>query len=87
MNDRSHYQGLLRALAPFGTLGPGGPHIGRTRAELDVGYGACRLSEKQHLAWLADITRSLLQPQNLRRIVDVVHFEWTGSVGDVTYCP
>lgn len=87
VDDRRQYQGLLDALAPFGTLGQDGPHVGRTRAELDIGYGICRLSEKQHLAWMADITRSLLEPQTLRRIVDLVHFAWTGSVGDVNYCP
>ncbi|KAI9931689.1 hypothetical protein ASPWEDRAFT_37455 [Aspergillus wentii DTO 134E9] len=87
VEDGYLYQNLLDALEPYGTLGPDGPHVGRTRAQLDVGYAICRLSEKQHLAWMADITRSLLKPATLRRIVDVVHFEWTGSVGDVDYCP
>ncbi|RAO65241.1 uncharacterized protein BHQ10_001253 [Talaromyces amestolkiae] len=87
VDNRHQYQNLLSALAPFGTLGQDGPHVGRTRAELDIGFGICRLSEKQHLAWLADVTRSLLEPLTMRRIVDVVHYAWTGSVGDANYCP
>ncbi|KAK5789822.1 hypothetical protein VI817_008945 [Penicillium citrinum] len=87
VDDRRQYQRLIAALAPFGTLGRDGPHVSRTRVELDIGFGICRLSEKEHLAWLADITRSLLEPQTMRRIVDMVHYTWTGSVGDANYCP
>ncbi|PYI01872.1 hypothetical protein BO78DRAFT_411106 [Aspergillus sclerotiicarbonarius CBS 121057] len=87
VGDRRGYQGLLAALEPFGTLGMEGPSVRMTRAELDIGYGVCKAEKGRHLAWLADITRSLLQPETLRRIVDVVHFGWTGSEGDVEYCP
>ncbi|RAH63581.1 hypothetical protein BO85DRAFT_455560 [Aspergillus piperis CBS 112811] len=81
------YWGLLEVLAPYGTLGKEGPRVGQTRAELDFRYGVCRSSSTLHAAWLADITRSLLEPRTLRRIVDVVHFEWTGCEGEVEYCP
>ncbi|KAI2896289.1 hypothetical protein CBS63078_5580 [Aspergillus niger] len=86
-DHRQAYRGLLEALAPFGTLGEKGPSVGQTRAELDFKYGVCRSSSTLHVSWLADITRSLLEPQTLRRIVDVVHFEWTGCEGEVDYCP
>ncbi|PWY82775.1 hypothetical protein BO83DRAFT_305002 [Aspergillus eucalypticola CBS 122712] len=86
-DHRRAYWGLLEALAPYGTLGKEGPRVGQTRAELDFRYGVCRSSSTLHAAWLADITRSLLEPRTLRRIVDVVHFEWTGCEGEVEYCP
>ncbi|GLB10289.1 hypothetical protein AtubIFM57258_006691 [Aspergillus tubingensis] len=81
------YRGLLQALTPYGTLGKEAPRVGQTRAELDFRYGVCRSSSTMHAAWLADITRSLLEPGTLRRIVDVAHFEWTGCEGEVDYCP
>jgi hypothetical protein len=36
---------------------------------------------------IPDATRSLLKPTTLRQIVDVVHFEWSGDIGAVNYCP
>ncbi|GKZ86285.1 hypothetical protein AnigIFM56816_001337 [Aspergillus niger] len=86
-NHRRAYRGLLKTLAPFGTLGEKGPRVEQTRAELDFKYGVCRSSSTLHAAWLADITGSLLEPRTLRRIVDLVHFEWMGCEGDVDYCP
>jgi hypothetical protein len=35
--------------------------------------------------WLADIVRVVLHPDNLRRLVDVVHLPWNGELGDVDY--
>jgi hypothetical protein len=78
---------LLASLAPFGTLGKNGPSVSRKRAELDKQYATCIGDRQRHLAWLADACRSLLCPQTLRRIVDVVHYRWDGEVGDVQYCP
>lgn len=81
------YQQLLEALVPFGTLGMDGPSIEMKRKELDLLYSANRRSARTHLAWLADTTRVLLQPGLSRKLVDVVHYEWTGAVGDLHYCP
>lgn len=81
------YRQLLGVLAEYGTLGNDRPQVTRRRAEMDMCYHLYRTSSKSHLAWLADSTRSLLDPVTLRRIVDVVHFEWQGQVGDVKYCP
>ncbi|KAG6828127.1 hypothetical protein H0H92_009119 [Tricholoma furcatifolium] len=86
MSD-GRYEQLLEALAVYGTLGDQGPRVTKRRAEMDMAYHQIRLSPETHLAWLADCTRSLLDPVNLRKIVDVVHFEWKGHVGDVEYCP
>ncbi|KAJ5982176.1 hypothetical protein N7451_012276 [Penicillium sp. IBT 35674x] len=82
-----HYDKLLRALQPYGTLGHDGPHWARKRMELDRLYSLNRRSTRTHLAWLADMTRLLLKPSNFRRIVDVVHYSWTGDIGQVDYCP
>lgn len=46
-----------------------------------------RISPDTHMAWLADSTRSILNPGTLSRIIDVLHFEWVGNTGDVEYCP
>ncbi|KAJ5898323.1 hypothetical protein N7504_008611 [Penicillium tannophilum] len=81
------YDGLLKALEPFGSLGHDGPHWGRQRMELDKLYTINRCSTRTHLAWLADMTRLLLKPSNFRRIVDVVHYHWTGEIGQMNYCP
>lgn len=81
------YQQLLEVLAPFGTLGKNGPSIKLKRKEMDLRYHTYRQSTETHLAWLADSARVVLEPKLLRRLIDVVHYEWTGSVGDVSYCP
>jgi hypothetical protein len=83
----SEYQKLLTALVDYDTLGSDGPRVTRRRAEMDKSYVLRRASSESHLAWLADSTRSLLDPVTLRKIVDVVHFEWQGQIGDVKYCP
>ncbi|KAG6811927.1 hypothetical protein H0H92_005258 [Tricholoma furcatifolium] len=83
------YEQLLEALAVYGTLGDKGPSVTKRRAEMDIAYHQILFSPEAHMAWLADCTRSLLDPVTLRKIVDVVHFEWKGQVpvGDAEYCP
>lgn len=85
--DASVYQRLTRALESYGTLGEAGPMVTKKRVEMEKVYSTCRSDPVAHLAWLADATRSLLEPTVLRRIVDVVHYEWSGDVGAVDYCP
>ncbi|KAJ5708522.1 hypothetical protein N7488_008323 [Penicillium malachiteum] len=85
--NTSRYDRLLRASQPYGTLGSDGPQVTKKRIEMDKMYSMCRSNPKMSLAWLADATRSLLDPFVLRRIVDVVHFEWCGDVGAKDYCP
>ncbi|EAW13694.1 uncharacterized protein ACLA_044140 [Aspergillus clavatus NRRL 1] len=87
VEDGALYARLLALLEPFGTLGEWKPDLRRRRAMLDQMYGLARMSADSHVGWLADVTRALLQPAQLRRIVDVVHYEWKGGVGDVEYCP
>jgi hypothetical protein len=55
--------------------------VTKRRVEMETTYSTCRSDPEAHLAWLADATRSLLEPTVLRRIVDVVHYEWSGDVG------
>ncbi|KAJ5899993.1 hypothetical protein N7495_004737 [Penicillium taxi] len=81
------YERLLEALRPYGTLGSNGPKVSKRRVEMDKIYSACRFNPQANMAWLADATRSFLEPTVLRRIVDVVHFEWRGDLGAVNYCP
>ncbi|KAK2782870.1 hypothetical protein FQN53_009556 [Emmonsiellopsis sp. PD_33] len=86
----SHYQNLLDALDSrgYGTLGEeNSPSVAKRRSDMDILYHVYRTSPGTHMAWLADCTRSLLHPDTLRKIVDVVHFEWRGQTGDVEYCP
>jgi hypothetical protein len=85
--DTTRYDRLVRALEPYGTLGDDGPMVTKRRVEMEKTYSTCRSDPEAHLAWLADATRSLLEPTVLRRIVDVVHYEWSGDVGAVDYCP
>jgi hypothetical protein len=87
IGDETKYKNLLKALEPYGTLGQDGPHVHMKRATMDQLYAINRTESEAHLAWMADITRSLLQPETLRKIVDVVHFEWRGHVGDRDFCP
>ncbi|KAM5454301.1 hypothetical protein MaudCBS49596_002318 [Microsporum audouinii] len=81
------YQELLKAVTVYGTLGDNGADVKKKRAEMDLLYHICRGSPRTHAAWLADSTRTLLRPATLRRIIDIVHFEWRGPAGDVEYCP
>jgi hypothetical protein len=81
------YQQLLDALFPYGTLGKNAPSIEMKRKELDLLYRTNHISAETHLAWLADMTRILLEPKLFRRVVDVVHHEWNGSIGNINYCP
>ncbi|KAJ5140852.1 hypothetical protein N7448_004260 [Penicillium atrosanguineum] len=85
--DTSRYVRLVRALEPYGTLSEDGPMVTKRRVEMEKVYSTCRSDPAAHMAWLADATRSLLEPTVLRRIVDVVHYEWSGDVGAVDYCP
>ncbi|EED17526.1 conserved hypothetical protein [Talaromyces stipitatus ATCC 10500] len=85
--DETKYNNLLRVLEHYGTLGKDGPHVLMGRATMDKLYSINRDKSETHLAWMADITRSLLKPEILRKIVDVVHFEWKGDIGDGEYCP
>ena len=82
-----YYQQLLEALTNYGTLGENGPSVAKRRSDTDLLYHVHRTSPQRHRAWLVDSTRSLLHPVTLRKIVDVVHFEWQGQTGDVEYCP
>ncbi|KAK2874961.1 hypothetical protein FQN49_001912 [Arthroderma sp. PD_2] len=82
-----HYGELLKVLAAYGTLGKNGPDVAKRRADMDILYHVHRTSPRTNTAWLADSTRSLLRPIALRRMIDVVHFEWQGPTGDVEYCP
>lgn len=86
IEDETKYNNVLKALEPYGTLGEEGPHTYMKRAIMDQQYAVSRLKSETHLAWMADITRSLLQPETMRKIVDVVHFEWRGDTGDREYC-
>jgi hypothetical protein len=80
------YEDLLEALRPYGTLGEHGPKIGMKRKDLQMLYARYRLSPEDHIKWTADVTRLVLQPDTLRRLVDVVHYQWTGELGNVGYC-
>ncbi|KAJ5290940.1 hypothetical protein N7478_000191 [Penicillium angulare] len=85
--NTSRYDRLVQALQSYGTLGQDGPRVTKKRVEMDKLYSMCRPQPETNLAWLADATRSLLNPTVLRQIVDVVHFEWRGDIGAVDYCP
>lgn len=69
------YERLLNALKGYGTLGENGPDVAKRRVDMDMGFAAHRTSPQTNMAWLADSTRSMLHPGNLRRIIDIVHFE------------
>ncbi|OJJ81391.1 uncharacterized protein ASPGLDRAFT_68701 [Aspergillus glaucus CBS 516.65] len=69
------YKWLLNALKGYGTLGENGPDVAKRRVDMDMGFAAHRTSPQTNMAWLADSTRSMLHPGNLRRIIDIVHFE------------
>lgn len=82
-----YYQDLLSSLAGYGTLGDEGPIVTKRRADMDTSFHSYRSSPQSHISWLADSTRTLLDPVTLRKLIDVVHFEWKGDTGDVEYCP
>lgn len=85
--NATRYARLLRALQRFGTLDRDGPHVTKKRVEMEKMYSTYRSHPESSLAWLADATRSLMEPTVLRKIIDVVHYEWNGDVGAVDYCP
>jgi hypothetical protein len=85
--DNGAYEELSDALKSYGSLGERGPSINMKRKELQMHYAKHRQSPEDHVKWVADVVRVLLHPDNLRRIVDVVHFQWTGDLGHVDYCP
>lgn len=81
------YEQLLNVLEKYGTLGNEGPRTTIKRKSLQVLYNRHKLSSANHMAWLADATREMLNPTSLRRLVDFVHYEWDGQIGDAHYCP
>lgn len=81
------YANLLVVLESFGEVQESIPTVIMTRAELESGYCKSRLSFETHVAWLAGSARTILHPHNLRRIIDVAHYIWSGSVGDKEFCP
>ncbi|KAJ5698671.1 hypothetical protein N7462_000676 [Penicillium macrosclerotiorum] len=83
----ARYGQLMHALKPYGTLGNEGPHITKKRVDMEKMFSYCRNNPATHLAWLADVTRSFFEPTVLRKLVDVVHYEWSGDMGEVEYCP
>lgn len=86
MND-GNYERLLQALSKNGTLGGYGPSITKKRKTLHASYPTYKQMPGTHLAWLADTAGEMLHPANLRRVVDFVHFKWTGQIGYAEYCP
>ena len=80
------YEDLLGALEIHGTLGEGGPKLAMKRRDLQSLYAVYRRSPETHIKWLADAVRLVLHPRTLRRLVDVVHYQWTGEIGDAGYC-
>ncbi|KAJ5157453.1 uncharacterized protein N7482_008553 [Penicillium canariense] len=81
------YEKLLLALDKYGTLGSEGPRATMKRKALQTMYPKFQRTPETHIAWLADVTREMLNPANLRRLVDFVHYEWNGQLGDMAYCP
>lgn len=84
--NNGNYEQLLQALEPYGTLGEDGPRIDMTRKDLQMRYAHHRESPESHIRWTADAVRIILHPGNLRHLVDVVHYPWTGDLGNVNYC-
>ncbi|KAI8631703.1 hypothetical protein F5Y19DRAFT_424595 [Xylariaceae sp. FL1651] len=84
---RVEFRRLLNALEPLGTTPEYPPDIRLTRAELESRYCRSRVTSKAHLSWLADAARTLLNPDNMRPVVDLGHYRWNGDEGDVDFCP
>jgi hypothetical protein len=84
--ENAVYEELLGALEGYGTLGEGGPKLTMKRKDLQLLYSVHRNDPETHVKWLADAVRLVLHPKTLRRLVDVVHYQWTGEIGDSGYC-
>jgi len=80
------YEDLLAALEVYGTLGQDGPDLAMKRKDLQLLYAVYRNESEGHIKWLADAVRLMLHPKTLRRLVDVVHYQWVGELGDAGYC-
>lgn len=85
-NKDGAYEDLLEALEPYGTLGESGPKVDMTRSNLQLRYAKQRQSPDSHLMWMADVVKIVLHPDYLRQLVDVVHYQWKGELGNVGYC-
>lgn len=84
--DDGAYEDLLESLESCPTLGKQGPRVTMKRKDLQTLYAKHRLSSESHILWLADVVRVVLNPDNLRQLVDVVHHPWVGELGDINYC-
>jgi hypothetical protein len=84
--DDGAYEELLESLESYPALEEDGPDVTMKRKDLQMLYAKHQLSPQGHVLWLADIVRVVLHPDNLRRLVDVVHHPWSGELGDVDYC-
>lgn len=84
--DDGSYRELLASLQPYGTMQEQGPHISMKRKDLQTLYARYRQSPEHHIRWMADVVRIVLHPDNLRQLVDVVHYPWSGDLGHVGYC-
>jgi hypothetical protein len=82
-----NYEMLLEELNSYGTLGKDGPCDTMKRKALQIMYPKSKQTSETHIAWLADAAREMLNPSNLRRLVDFVHYEWDGHLGDINFCP
>lgn len=83
----SAYQELLEALSEYGTLGEAeGPSLHLKRRDLQLRYAKHRVASETHIRWMADVVRIVLNPNVLRRLVDVVHYQWVGELGSINYC-
>ena len=80
------YEELLKALHPYGSLGERGPSIRTKRKDLQTLYAKYKASPDDHIKWAAGVTRIVLHPVTFRRLVDVVHYQLTGELGDTDYC-
>lgn len=81
------YSELLGALEPYGRSKAFTPDVRVKRKDMDMHYSSARFSSETHTSWLADAARTLLKPDNLRRVIDVAHYKWRGNTGDLEYCP